>query len=85
MPAVCRVSDLISHGGTVIAGSSTMALDGLAVARVGDPATCATHGAVVILTGSPSMVLDGQAVARVGDTLSCGAALITGSPTMTLD
>ena len=42
-------------------------------------------GTVTITTGSPSKSFEGRAVARVTSLCSCGAAIITGSSSMTCD
>lgn len=81
MAAAARVGDPISHVGTITAGSPTTLVDGLALARTGDPANCSLHGAVTITGGSGTALDDGKAVARVGDALSCGATITAGSPT----
>lgn len=67
-----------SHSPTpVITGSSTVKVDGLPVARLGD--TLASHGHNrTISGGSSSVFIDGQAAARTGDTVNCGGVLIGG-------
>ncbi|HEI7950891.1 TPA: PAAR domain-containing protein, partial [Proteus mirabilis] len=60
----------------VITGSSTVKVDGKAVARLGD--TLAPHGehSRTIISGSNSVFIDGKPAARAGDTISCGGVLI---------
>ncbi|MDE8741122.1 type VI secretion system PAAR protein [Pectobacterium polaris] len=67
-----------SHPPTPIsAGSSTVKIDGLPVARLGDP--LAPHGHDrSISSGSSSVLVDGKPVARTGDAISCGGVLIGG-------
>lgn len=82
-------SILVGHTGTahgafpptpVTAGSTTVTIDGMAVARVGDP--LAMHAAPLcpphprtIAAGSSTVMIDGAAAARVGDAISCGGVL----------
>ncbi|MBO1916046.1 PAAR domain-containing protein [Providencia rettgeri] len=62
----------------VITGSSTVKVDGKAVARQGD--ALAPHGghSRTIVGGSSSVFIDGKP-ARTGDTVSCGGVLIGNS------
>ncbi|MCA4379285.1 PAAR domain-containing protein, partial [Acinetobacter baumannii] len=49
----------------------------MAVACVGDKATCPTHKIVAtIVSGDPNMQIFGKAAARVNDSLSCGCKLL---------
>ncbi|MGB8810489.1 MAG: PAAR domain-containing protein, partial [Acinetobacter calcoaceticus] len=64
-------------GGQVISGNSMFLIDGIAVACVGDKATCPTHKIVAtIVSGDPNMQIFGKAAARVNDSLSCGCKLL---------
>ncbi len=64
-------------GGQVISGNSIFLIDGIAVACVGDKATCPTHKVVAtIVSGDPCMQIFGKAAARVNDSLSCGCKLL---------
>ncbi|MCH2070563.1 PAAR domain-containing protein [Acinetobacter pittii] len=66
-----------SGGGQVISGNSMFLIDGIAVACVGDKATCPTHKVVAtIVSGDPCMQIFGKAAARVNDSLSCGCKLL---------
>lgn len=52
-------------------------IDGIAVACIGDKATCPTHKVVAtIVSGDPNMQIFGKAAARVNDSLSCGCKLL---------
>ena len=63
------------HGeGTVTSGAASAAIDGRAVARVGDRTSCGA----VIETGSPGSAIEGQPVARQGDATSHGGILVEG-------
>lgn len=51
----------------------------MAVARVGDKATCPKHQCVAtIVSGDITLTFEGQPVARHGDRLSCGCSLMSG-------
>ncbi|WP_233961720.1 type VI secretion system PAAR protein [Pectobacterium versatile] len=67
-----------SHPSTPVAsGSSTVKVDGLPLARQGDP--LASHGHDrSISSGSSSVLVDGKPAARSGDAVSCGGVLIGG-------
>jgi len=70
------VGDKLSHGGSVIAGTGQTDINGKAVARVGDRATCAIHGSTTIVSRDATVIIDGQPVARDGDRTACGATLV---------
>lgn len=78
------VGDATDHGGKVIQGAPTATINGIPIARVGDPVTCPRrgHGTTVIATGDANMLVDGKPVARHGDKTACGATLIA-SQTLT--
>ncbi len=76
MPAAVRIGDPISHGGSVLGGSTRVTVGGVGVARVGDPVTCSVHGAQTIVAGSSKVTADGLGVAYDGALTSCGATLI---------
>ncbi|MFM0141727.1 PAAR domain-containing protein [Paraburkholderia sp. RL18-085-BIA-A] len=83
MPAVARLGDTSSHGGTVISASGNLAADGKGVARAGDQHSCpiAGHG-VTPLSSSSTRTNGGKSIVRVGDTAGCGAVINSGSPTV---
>ncbi|WP_095700829.1 type VI secretion system PAAR protein [Pectobacterium polaris] len=67
-----------SHPPTpVAAGSSTVKVDGLSLARQGDPLSPHGHDRS-ISSGSSSVLVDGKPAARTGDAVSCGGVLIGG-------
>jgi uncharacterized Zn-binding protein involved in type VI secretion len=76
-----RLGDKISHGGSVIEASQHSDIDGVGIARMGDKATCSTHGTVTIVSGDSALIIDGKPAARDGDKTSCGAVLIAGQQT----
>lgn len=64
-------------GGQVISGNSTFLINGIAIACVGDKATCPLHKTVsTIVSGDPNMLVMGKSAARVNDSLSCGCKLL---------
>lgn len=67
-----------SHPPTsVIAGSSTVKVDDLPLARQGDP--LAAHGHARNISGGSSTVkVDGKPAARTGDAVGCGGVVIGG-------
>ena len=82
MAAVARIGDGLSHGGNITGGSPDVRVVGAQVARVGDAAQCAIHGAVTITTGSAVSLADAKRIARVGDACSCGATITSGAGTV---
>ncbi|MBN3265201.1 type VI secretion system PAAR protein [Pectobacterium brasiliense] len=67
-----------SHPPTPVAsGSSTVKVDGLPLARQGDP--LAPHGHERrISSGSSSVLVEGKPAARTGDAVSCGGVVMGG-------
>lgn len=64
-------------GGQVISGNSRFLIEGLAIACIGDKATCPKHNTVAtIITGDPHRQVFGKAAARANDALSCGCRLL---------
>lgn len=64
-------------GGVVISGNSSFVIEGIAVACVGDKATCPSHKTVAtIVSGDSNMQVMGKAAARVNDRLSCSCKLM---------
>lgn len=75
---VIVVGDPTSSGGTVVTGTPFTDIDGHAVARIGDQATCPKHqGTFPIATGDPTVIIDSQPAARHGDKLACGCSLLS--------
>lgn len=71
------VGDLTSSSGRVITGSPFTDIEGAAVARVGDKATCPLHkGIFPIINGDASIAIDGQPVALHGSYLACGCKVL---------
>lgn len=64
-------------GGKVISGNASFLVEGIAVACIGDKATCPLHKVVAtIISGDMHMLVMCKAVARVNDSLSCGCKLL---------
>lgn len=71
------VGDMTSSSGRVITGSPFTDIEGAAVARVGDKATCPLHkGIFPIISGDDSIVIDGQAAALHRSHLACGCRVL---------
>ncbi|MEW6023061.1 MAG: PAAR domain-containing protein [Pseudomonadota bacterium] len=86
MPKVIRLNDLTSHGGKVVSVAAThFTIGGIAVACVGDKATCPIHGPGSIVEGDARHTVNGVPVAYEGHKTSCGATLLPDDPHMTLN
>ena len=57
MPAVARVDDTISHGGSILSGAARTLAEGKPVARQGDAVTCSEHGMQTITGGSDAVLV----------------------------
>ena len=79
MPAIARIGDAISHGGSIIGGATHTFAEWKLVARKGDAVSCAQHGMQTISGGSSTVLVESQPVARVGDAVSCGATITGGA------
>lgn len=90
MPAAARVTDLSTHGGTVIGpGAATVLIGGLPAAVATDQHACAIppltpHAPTVspFPAGSATVLIAGKPALRVGDVCLCGAAAAVGEPTV---
>nr|WP_314543221.1 PAAR domain-containing protein [uncultured Massilia sp.] len=82
MKNVIRLGDATSHGGKVLVASGTVFVQGIAVARKGDPCSCPVsgHSPCVIVEGDPMVSIGGIPVAFQGHKTSCGATLISSAP-----
>lgn len=70
------VGDSHSHGGTLDHGCANARIDGCAIVRMGDPATCPIHGPTFVATATSRVNYYGAKGACEGDALACGALLI---------
>lgn len=87
MRNVIRLNDATTHGGKVEGVSAAhFTVQGIAVARVGDPCSCpvAGHNGCTIAEGDPHLTIDGIQVAFHGHHTTCGAELISTVDILTL-
>lgn len=73
------LGDKTSHGGKVISASSSITVNGKAVALVGDRVSCPVpgHGTNQIIEGSPQRTFNGRAVVVDGCKCQCGCTVIS--------
>ncbi|RJG15729.1 PAAR domain-containing protein [Massilia cavernae] len=84
MPKIIRQNDPTSHGGKVVQVAPThFTVGGVAVACLGDKATCPIHGPGTIVEGEATHTIDGVPVAYEGHKTSCGATLMPTDPHLT--
>ncbi len=93
MPPAARITDMhtcpmvnpgpVPHvGGPILPpGESTVLIEGLPAARVGDMATC-TGPPDTIAMGSATVLIGGMPAARVGDLTAHGGTIVMGSGTV---
>lgn len=79
MPAIARLGDTSSHGGSITTASSDTRCNGRGIARNNDSFLCPRHGLETIVA-SRSKTCNGRAIAAVGDLITCGAVITSGSP-----
>ncbi|HAU5564862.1 PAAR domain-containing protein [Pantoea sp. BL1] len=77
MPALTCLGDATTHGGTVISASSTMYVEGVQVALVGDGVSCPLHGFNHIRQGDPTMFDQGVQVVVHDCICECGCKVIS--------
>ena len=89
MPAAARVTDVSTHGGTILGpGVATVLIGGMPAAIATDQHVCPIpppgHLPTVSLfpMGSTSVLIGGMPALRVGDTCICGAGAAVGAPTV---
>jgi len=73
-----RMTDMTSHGGTIVGGFPQVLIGGLAAARVTDMHTCPMSdgpkphvGGPIMPPGSPTVLIGGLFAARMGDMATC--------------
>jgi uncharacterized Zn-binding protein involved in type VI secretion len=72
-----RLGDTTAHGGSIVAGCSTVLIGGKPAARVGDMHVCpmvdfvTPHVGGPIIMGSPTVFIGGMPAARVTDIATC--------------
>lgn len=83
---IIRVGDKTTHGGTVMEGFSSYAIDGRAAAGLGHKVACPKcNGVFPIVEGAPNFVVDDSLVAVEGMKTACGAALIASQEFVRVD
>lgn len=78
MPAVARLGDAGSHGGSITSAALKWRCGGAFIARIGDTYACPIHGPNPIVSGSSKYLCEGSPIARVGDQTGCGATITSG-------
>jgi len=89
MPNAARVTDVSTHGGSIVGpGESTVLIGGMPACVIGDNHICVlppnTHQPTVspFLMGSATVLIGGKPAVRIGDTCICGASAAVGCPTV---
>jgi uncharacterized Zn-binding protein involved in type VI secretion len=89
MPPAARVTDVSTHGGTIVGpGEPTVLIGGMPAAVAGDSHSCVlppnTHQPTVspFPAGSGTVLIGSKPAVRVGDVCACGAAPAIGEPTV---
>ncbi|WP_454765719.1 PAAR domain-containing protein [Cupriavidus campinensis] len=78
MKSPIRLGDELEHGGQVTSASPTMTFMGRPVARKGDSALCARHGATTIAEAHEGFSdQDGKPIAMHHHRCACGCRLIS--------
>ena len=67
-------------GGVIISGATTVLLNNLGIARIGDKCQCADGSIAIIIQGCNSILVEGKPVAYVGCMTSHGGVITSGSP-----
>jgi len=82
-----RLGDTSSHGGTIVSAAARTLVDGIPAARMGDLHSCPIpfHSVTQIVQGADKTLIEGQPAARMGDAVGCGAVIVTGSDTTTVE
>lgn len=80
MPALVCLGDATTHGGKVISASSTLFINGIQVALVGDLVSCPVHGVNRITEGDPTASEEGVSVVVDSCLCECGCRVISSHP-----
>jgi uncharacterized Zn-binding protein involved in type VI secretion len=90
MPAAARVTDVSTHGGTVVGpGAPTVLIGGMPASVAMDNHVCAIPPPHAPPTspfpmGSATVLIEGKPALRMGDPCLCGAAVAVGEPTVVI-
>ena len=89
MPAAARVTDVTTHGGTIVGpGVPTVLIGGMPAAIATDTHVCAIPPPAHVPTvsifpmGSTTVVIGGMPALRTSDTCICVAGAAVGEPTV---
>ncbi len=89
MPPAARVTDLSTHGGTIVGpGVPTVLIGGMPAAVATDQHVCPIPPPAHVPTASPfpigsvTVLIAGKPALRVGDVCICGASAAVGEPTV---
>lgn len=88
MPAAARISDITTHGGSIIGpGEPTVLIGGMPASVQGDIHICSLPpnihpNSTPFSSGSATVMIGGKPAIRASDTAACGAAVVIGEPTV---
>jgi uncharacterized Zn-binding protein involved in type VI secretion len=89
MPAAARVTDVTTHGGTIVGpGVATVLIGGMPAAVATDTHVCVIPPPAHAPTASPfpmgsgTVLIGGLPALRTSDTCLCGAGAAVGEPTV---
>lgn len=77
MPALACLGDATTHGGKIVSASSTLFVNGIRVALVGDMVACPKHGTNRIIEGDPTAFENGVSVVVDRCLCECGCRVIS--------
>jgi uncharacterized Zn-binding protein involved in type VI secretion len=77
MSGIVCLGDATTHGGKVITASSTMFINGVQVALMGDLVSCPEHGVNPIKEGNPRASENGRDVVVNHCVCACGCRVIS--------
>ncbi len=77
MPALVCPGDVTTHGGKVISASSSMFINGILVALIGDRISCPEHGLNRIIEGDSTASEEGVFVVVDNCLCECGRRVIS--------
>lgn len=87
MPGIVCLGDATTHGGKVVTASSTMFINGIQVALVGDMVSCPIpfHGINPIIEGAPTAMEEGVCVVVDNCLCACGCKVISSHPEISVE
>ena len=80
MPGIVCLGDATTHGGKVITATSTLFINGIQVALVGDLVSCPKNGVNPIQEGDPTATEKGRNVVVNHCQCACGCRVISSQP-----